>query len=221
MSIFIILLAAGKSKRLKYTKPKPFIKINNKTLLEHNIDKAKNIKLIKGIVLTYNKKHKKKLDKLNIKNIIKVKGGKTRSESTYLALKRIKKLNCSKVLIHDVARPNVSVKLIKKIIHHLKFNNAVIPVIKVKDSIKRKGSKESIFNVSRKNLLLTQTPQAFKYKDIYKMHKKNRDLNITDDASLYVNNKKKIKIINGEEENLKITNKNDLNLFSNLKKKIQ
>ena len=88
MSIFLILLAAGESKRLKSTKPKPYISINNKTLIEHTIDKVRRIKVIKKIVLTYNKKHKKKLDNLNIKNVIKIEGGKTRARSTFLALKK-------------------------------------------------------------------------------------------------------------------------------------
>ena len=113
MSIFLILLAAGNSKRLKSIEPKPYIKVNNKTLLEHNTEKIQNIKDIKKIVIVYNKNHKKKLKNLGIKNLIKVVGGKTRSQSTYLALKRIKNLKCSKVLIHDAARPNVSTKLIK------------------------------------------------------------------------------------------------------------
>ena len=92
MSIFLILLAAGESKRLKSTKPKPYISINNKTLIEHTIDKVRGIKVIKKIVITYNKKHKKKLDNLNIKNVIKISGGKNRAQSTFLALKRILRL---------------------------------------------------------------------------------------------------------------------------------
>ena len=56
------------------------------------------------------------LDSLNIKNVIKIEGGKTRAQSTFLALKRIKKLKCLKVLIHDAARPNVSNQLIKNVI---------------------------------------------------------------------------------------------------------
>ena len=151
MSIFLILLAAGESKRLKSTKPKPYISINNKTLIEHTIDKVQEIKVIKKIVITYNKKHKKKLDNLNIKNVIKIAGGKTRAQSTFLALKRIKNFKCSKVLIHDAARPNTSIKLIKKIIQTLKFHNAVIPAIKVKDSIKLRNKRGSILNINRKS----------------------------------------------------------------------
>ena len=114
MSIFLILLAAGESKRLKSTEPKPYIRVNNKTLIEHTIDKIRQIKTIKKIVITYNKKHKKKLNNLNINNVIKVIGGKTRAESTFLALNKIKNLKCSKVLIHDAARPNNSIRLFKK-----------------------------------------------------------------------------------------------------------
>ena len=173
MSIFLILLAAGKSKRLKSTEPKPYIKVNNRTLIEHNIEKIQNIKTIKKAVIVYNKKHRKKLKNLGIKNLIKVIGGKTRSQSTYLALKRIKNLKCSKVLIHDTARPNVSSKLIKNVIHNLKFHNAVIPAIKVSDSIKLKNQTGSTYNIDRKNLIITQTPQGFRYKDIIKLHEKN------------------------------------------------
>ena len=219
MSIFLILLAAGESKRLKSTEPKPYIKVNNRTLVEHNIEKIQNIKFIKKIVIVYNKKHRKKLKNLSIKNLIKVIGGKTRSQSTHLALKRIKNLKCSKVLIHDVARPNVSIKLINNVIHNLKFYNAVIPAIKVSDSIKLKNQTGSTYNIDRKNLLITQTPQGFRYKDIFKLHKKNKDINITDDASLFVNDKKKIHFIEGEKQNFKITNSQDLKLFKNSKQK--
>ena len=219
MSIFLILLAAGESKRLKSTEPKPYIKVNNRTLVEHNIEKIKNIKSIKKIAIVYNKKHRKKLKGLGIKNLIEVVGGKTRSHSTYLALKRIKQLKCSKVLIHDAARPNVSSKLIKNIIHKLKFHNAVIPSIKVSDSIKLKIKKGSTYNIDRKNLIITQTPQGFRYKDIFKLHKKNKDMNITDDATLFVNDNKKIHLIEGEKQNFKITNNQDIKLFKNSKQK--
>ena len=220
MSIFLILLAAGESKRLKFAEPKPYIKVKNRTLIEHNIYKIHNIKAIKKIVIVYNKKHRKKLDNLNTKNVIKIAGGKTRAQSTLFALKGIQNLNCSKVLIHDTARANTSIKLIKKIIHALKFHKVVIPAIKVKDTIKLRNQIGSIHNVNRKNLLITQTPQGFQYKKIFELHKKNRDMNITDDATLFVNDKKKIHFIKGEEQNFKITNNQDLELFKNSKQKM-
>ena len=108
MRLFLIILAAGNSKRLRSGTPKPFLKVNNITLLEHALNAFKNFEEIKRTVIVYNKKHKKFINKLNLKNIIKVEGGSTRRKSTFNALKRIKKMNCKKVLIHDVARPNPS-----------------------------------------------------------------------------------------------------------------
>ena len=101
MSLFLILLAAGDSKRLKSSTPKPFNIVNNKTLLEHSINAFKNFTEIKKIIIVYNKKHKKYINKLDLQNTLKVLGGKSRQESTLRALERIKKMNCKKVLIHD------------------------------------------------------------------------------------------------------------------------
>ena len=219
MSIFLILLAAGDGKRLKSKDPKPFILVNNKTIIEHSIDKFQKIKEIKKIALVYNKKHKKKLDEIELKNVIKIIGGSTRAQSALIGLKRIKKFNCSKVLIHDAARPNTSTKLIKKIIRKLRTNKAVIPAVQVKDSVKRIDKKTYLFNLERKNLLLSQTPQGFNFKDILKLHDKYKNFSITDDAALFINDKRKIRIVPGEEGNIKITNAQDLNLFRNISQK--
>ena len=121
MSLFLILLAAGDGKRLNSSIPKPFLNINNKTLLEHSINAFKGFHEIKKIVIVYNRKHKKYLDKLNLKHILKVVGGKTRQESTFKALNKIRKMNCKKVLIHDCARPYPSRKLINGIINKYLF----------------------------------------------------------------------------------------------------
>ena len=91
MNIFLILLAAGEGKRLKSKEPKPFILVNNKSLIQHSIDKFKNFKEIKKTIIVYNKKHKKRLKNLNVQNTIKILGGKTRKQSTFLALKTISK----------------------------------------------------------------------------------------------------------------------------------
>ena len=124
MSIFLILLAAGESKRLKSSVPKPYITVNNKKLIEHALNSFRDFRLIKKTVIVYNKKHKKHLIKLNPKNTLKIIGGKTRQESTFKALEKIKKMNCKKVLIHDAARPFTSKKIINEIIKKNTKTNA-------------------------------------------------------------------------------------------------
>ena len=114
MSLFLIILAAGNSKRLKSNIPKPFSVTNNRTLLEHSLNAFKNFNEIKKTIVVYNKKHKNYLKKLSLKNILKITGGKTRQESTFKALKKIEKMGCNKVLIHDAARPFVNAEIINK-----------------------------------------------------------------------------------------------------------
>ena len=218
MSLFLVLLAAGDSKRLKFNAPKPYYKVNNKTLLEHSLDSFQNFKKIKKTLIVYNKKHKKYFDKLNLKNTLKIVGGKTRQESTFMALKKIKKMNCSKVLIHDAARPLPSKKIISKIINKLKNNHAVVPVIKIDDATKRVENNTIFKNIQRNSLRFSQTPQGFTFSKIYEKHKKNINESFDDDSSLFTNDEEKILAIDGSKINLKITDKEDLSLFKALKK---
>ena len=126
-----------------------------------------------------------------------------------IALKHIKKFKPNNVLIHDAARPNFTINLLKNLIKSLRTNKASIPVISSKDSIKYKV-KNQLFNLERKNSYLTQTPQAFKFKDIYDLSIKQNNI-IQDEATLFINNNLKIKFINGETLNNKITFKEDIN----------
>ena len=219
MSLFLILLAAGDSKRLNSTTPKPYQNVNNMTLLEHALSTFKDIKDIKKTIVVYNNKHKKYLNKLSLNNTLKITGGKTRQESTFRALKLIHNMNCTKVLIHDAARPNTSKKIINNIIFNLKKNHAVIPVIKATDATKRVEKNIIFKNIERNTLRFAQTPQGFTYKKIYEKYLKNINNIIDDDASLFTNTHEKVIAINGSKENLKITDREDLNLLKSFRSK--
>ncbi len=216
MSFCLILLAAGESKRFNSKIPKPFVKIGGKTILEQSLIKFSKIKEIKKVIIVINKKHFKFFKKINLENINKVVGGKTRQESTLNALKYIKKNNfkCSNVLIHDAARPNFSKKLIKKIIK-ASSKNIVIPKIPIHDALKESISDEILLNLPRENFFTTQTPQSFKFKQILNLHKKNKSLYKDDDLSLVQSIKKNVKFIDGEKSNFKITNESDFKMLKN------
>ena len=218
MSLFLILLAAGDGKRLESSTPKPFNIVNNKTLLEHSINAFKNFTEIKKIIIVYNKKHKKYLGKLKLNKTLKIVGGKTRQESTYKALQKIKGMGCKKVLIHDSARPFPSRELIKNIIHKLKKNHAVLPIIKINDATKR-AEKNIIFkNIERNSLRFAQTPQGFTFSKILEKHRDNINESFDDDSALFTNYGEKVLAVNGSKANLKITDKEDLDIFRSLKK---
>ena len=115
MNNCFIILAAGKSKRFKSKTPKPYYLYRGKPLFLHSLDKAKESNKFKKIVLVINKKHKKFLRNIKIKNVKIINGGKNRSESSLKALKSIINNKISKVFIHDAARPNFSLKLISNL----------------------------------------------------------------------------------------------------------
>ena len=205
MNNYFIILASGQSKRFNSSKPKQFITYKNKALFEHSLDKAISSNLFKKIILVVN--DRKQIKKKYSKNVLIIQGGKERSDSSLIALKYIKKFNPNNILIHDAARPNFTINLLRKLINSLKINKASIPVISSKDSIKYK-IKNQLFNLNRKNSYLTQTPQAFKFNEIYNLSIKQKD-KIQDEATLFIDNNLKIKFITGERLNNKITFKED------------
>ena len=212
MNNCFILLAAGQSKRFKSNKPKQYISYKNKPLYEHSIDKVLKSSLFNHIILVVN--NKKNITKKYPKSVKIIKGGKERSDSSFLALKYIKKFKIKNVLIHDAARPNFSIKLIKRLLNELKKNIAVIPYINSSDSIKY-NYKNTVFNLIRKNALLIQTPQAFKFSDLYLLAKNNKKI-IQDESTLFIDRNIKIKFIKGENKNTKITYKEDIKKINSI-----
>ena len=207
MNNYFVILAAGKSKRFDKKIAKQFYNYKNKEIIDHSIEKALNSKLFKKIiVVTNNKNHFKK--KKYPKSIITIKGGKERSDSSLKALKYLKRYKPLNIYIHDAARPNFSIRLLKNISKNLKKNKAVVPVIYSKDSIKYK-IKNQIFNLNKNNSLLTQTPQAFRFKELYYLANREKD-KVSDEATLFLNQNQKIRFILGENQNSKITYLDDI-----------
>ena len=224
MSFCLIILAAGNSHRFKSNIAKPYQKIAGKSLIEISVNKARKFKEIKKIILVYNKKDSKQVKLLKLKNIKLIFGGKSRQESALKALKSLVNIKgFSKVLIHDAARPNFSLKLFSKIIRNMKNIRAVVPKISIQDAVKQKidsSLNEYILGKSRDNLFLTQTPQAFNFKEIYNLHKKNASKYKDDDISVYMD-LNKVKFIQGEKNNFKITDQEDLKNLKNIYKSKQ
>ena len=221
MSFCFIILAGGKSHRFKSIIHKPYQKIAGKSLVEISINKAQKIKEIKKIILVYNKIDIKHIKSLSLKKVKLIKGGTTRQESTFNALKYLyKKKGISNVLIHDAARPNFSINLLKAIIKNMKKFKAVVPKIYIHDAVKQKidsSFNEYILSKNRDELFLTQTPQAFNLREIYRLHKSGRDKYKDDDISLYMD-LNKVKFVEGEKTNFKVTDKMDFEILKNLYK---
>ena len=207
MNNYFVILAAGKSKRFHKNIAKQFYNYKNKDIIEHSIEKSLNSKLFKKIlIVTNNLNYFKKKKYPNSISIIK--GGRERSDSSLKAIEYLKKFKPTNIFIHDAARPNFSIRLLKNITKNLKKNKAVVPIISSNDSGKYKIQNQ-VYNLNRNNLLLTQTPQAFRFKELYVLAR-NQKNKITDEATLFINENSKIKFITGEKQNNKITYLEDL-----------
>ncbi len=212
MGFSFILLAGGESNRFKSNIPKPYHKIAGETLIEISVNKIKQFKQFKKIIIVYNKNHLRFLKKINLKNVTTICGGRTRQQSTYNALNYLQKQEgIKKVLIHDAARPNFSKSLIKKIIIESQKNKVVVPILKLQDALKEIKKKNNFISLKRENFFLTQTPQCFDIKKILNLHEKNNAY--TDDDLSLIKNDNKTKFIDGEKRNFKITRKEDLTLL--------
>ena len=113
MNNYFIILAAGLGKRFSKKKPKQYFLYKNKELFEHSVDKAIKSKLFKKVVLVTD--NPKKIRGRYLPNVLIIKGGKERCDSSLIALKKIKRYRPNNVLIHDAARPNFSIRLLRLI----------------------------------------------------------------------------------------------------------
>ena len=209
--IHFILLAGGDSLRFSSNSNKLLAKFKNKNLLIHNIEFLKELKF-KKITLVIN--NTKNADISNFIDLEIIKGGKTRSESVKNALDK-SKIRSKYVLIHDVARPLNSKKLINNIIKNLieKKYDCVVPYCKCTDTIVVNHK-----NIDRENIKLIKTPQGFIKKKIIYLHNKYNKKELTDDSQLfrYDNKNYKIKYLLQNEINIKITYRDELNSLNKL-----
>lgn len=145
-------------------------------------------------------------------------GGERRQDSVRNGLCALPK-NCEKVLVHDGARPFVSTALITNIALALdeEGTDGVVPGLAVTDTIKETDGNGRITRTPpREKLYAVQTPQAFFAKELCAAHAKAEEegWSVTDDASLMERCGKTVRVVHGEEGNVKITHPNDLALLT-------
>ena len=139
-------------------------------------------------------------------------GGDTRQESVYNGLQALPN-TAERVLVHDGARCLATPELFDRCSDALDGCSAFIAAVPVKDTIKVVDEREIITDTpDRSNLWAAQTPQGFEVELLKKCHFKGKDLGwqVTDDAALLEKCGLPVKIVLGEETNLKVTTPVDL-----------
>ncbi|MCX7821566.1 MAG: 2-C-methyl-D-erythritol 4-phosphate cytidylyltransferase [Brevinematales bacterium] len=210
-----IILAGGIGKRFGSEIPKQFAELNKKTVIEYSIEKFCDV--VDEMVVVSHIDYVEEIK--NRYNVKVVEGGRTRQLSVKNGLDNLSGRNIDYVAIHDSARPLVSKEMVVKLFDIVIEKKAVIPVINSSSSLCRVKDGVVSGYLCREEIFFIQTPQVFEYNLIYEAHKEAYLKNIfdfTDDSQLIDFIGKKVSVITGEETNIKITTKFDLEIAENL-----
>ena len=202
----VIIVAAGKGKRIGNKTPKQFLHLNNKQMLSYSINTFNTIRSIAEIIVVVPKKWQDEIAK-EYGMCKVVEGGETRRESVSKGLDSCNG-KTKHVLIHDAARPFISKKIVTECLLLLETADGVAPIINIHDSIIKIS--DTIEPINRNKFKLIQTPQCFKIHKI--MQAFNSHYKSTDEIGLLLkyNSDAKIKFAIGSACNYKITNEDDL-----------
>ena len=207
----LIITAGGIGKRMGDKIPKQFLYLNDKPILLHTLELFHAFNPLFEIIITLPSdwiSHWENLIKTHQTKIPHkvVNGGTERFHSIKNA---IKKSTGKVVWIHDGVRPMVSNETLNRLLIEINDFDAVIPCLKIKESL-REINADFTYPINRDKIIIVQTPQVFKKEVIKKSYEKSYEDSFTDDASLVQENGYEIKTIDGNQENIKITNPKDL-----------
>ena len=218
MSVWAIVLAAGKGERAQLGRNKVFFEFDGRSVLSRCLDAFERSGRFDGIVLVIAKRDQELYDELCKREgackLVKkvVYGGNSRRESVYNGLTALPE-DTQIVAIHDAARPFVTDAIIDVTIESAKKYGSGVISTPVTDTIKQIMDDGSIYTPDRSRLRAVQTPQTFDYNRIIAAHRmaQKDNLSVTDDAMLFEHYYGTVKLVTAEgaQENQKLTIKAD------------
>jgi 2-C-methyl-D-erythritol 4-phosphate cytidylyltransferase len=216
---FVIIAAGGKGVRFQGDTPKQLLLLKGRTVLAWTLQPFLKMREIDEIIIAYpqdedHSQYEQILKQENVSRYSLVKGGDTRYQSVRNAFESIDNANKNDlVLIHDAARPLLPLTLLKVLIETAVQKGSAVPVVPLQETVKEVTGNEIIKTVRRENLFAAQTPQVFQYrvlKAAYAAVENSADL--TDEAILVEKAGMSVSVVKGERRNLKITEREDLEL---------
>ncbi len=209
-----ILVAAGKGARLGGDIPKQYQSLAGEPLIRHTLRAfaESGIDVVQSVIVVAPRDEF--IDQA-VKNIIPVPmivaGGASRTQSVKNGLAALASDPPDIVLVHDAARPFVSGAIIKAVVEALERSQAAVPVLPVVDAIKRIDEKGLNVDVDRRTIRRVQTPQGFRFKDIWSVYQGVDDkAGYSDDIAVAHKAGFSIQTVEGDEKNFKVTYPNDL-----------
>jgi 2-C-methyl-D-erythritol 4-phosphate cytidylyltransferase len=222
MGISVIILAGGQGSRMNSKRNKVYLEIGDHLVIDYSLNIFNQIEEVSEIICVYREGERNTLEErvkrvVSNKNIKYINGGRERKDSVSNALKIMNKNN-EYFAIHDGARPFITKDFVQSLIESAKKYDAVIPGLKVKDTIKL--AKDGYVNktLDRSKLVAIQTPQIFNIKYIDNLIEP--EFVGTDDSS-FIEIVEAVKIVDGLRYNIKITTKEDLWIAEGIIRKVE
>lgn len=214
--IVAVVPAAGIGARMQADKPKQYLEIHGKTILEHTLNVLLSYPAISRVILAI-AKDDPYLPQLAIAQhprIQLVEGGENRADSVLNGLRAIENPHQVKVLVHDAARPCVTHGDLDKLLEITDDNGAIL-ALAATDTIKKANSDGQIVSTEDRNFMwLAQTPQFFKADLLINAleQAERQGLNVTDEASAMELAGFRPHLVAGKSSNIKVTRPDDLAL---------
>ncbi len=217
MKTYGVILAAGDSTRFDAEVNKLFYKVNDKELVLYPVETFLDNDEIDEVLIVSSESNQSALEKLltEHQSVSIILGGNSRQESEYCALQYLQDKatdNCL-IVIHDAARSFMSSELLTNLVNTAKEHGSAAPYL----NNNKFYDIENDEIVANKKIVDIQTPQVYKYKELFECYSylsKNNITGMVDTTeSMFNFNKYETQVIRGEESNLKITYKSDLENF--------
>lgn len=208
-TVAAILVAAGSGVRLGADRPKAFVTVAGRTLLEHAAGRFTAHPALGQVVVVAPASYLSEAGELTGLDVVA--GAANRQGSVRAGLAALR-ADVDAVLVHDVARPFVPGSVISAVIAALEIGaEAVVPVVPIQDTVRRVDAAGSFVEVlDRSALVAIQTPQGFDRAVLVAAHEAGRDLDVTDDAALVEAMGRTVVAVPGADESFKITRSWDL-----------
>ncbi len=210
-----VVVAAGRGARMAADLPKQYMDIGGEPLIRRTLQAFCSHPDIDGVLPVIHPDDAALFaDAARGLNVMApVSGGATRQDSVRLGLESLASQPPApaRVLIHDAARAFVSAPLISSVVQALNSHPAVIPGIRVVDTLKRENANGMVYEtVKRDDLWRAQTPQGFRFPEILAAHREFMVATLTDDSAVAEMAGLEVTLVEGEEDNVKITTTGDL-----------
>jgi 2-C-methyl-D-erythritol 4-phosphate cytidylyltransferase / 2-C-methyl-D-erythritol 2,4-cyclodiphosphate synthase len=211
-SVYALLVAAGRGDRFGGAVPKQYLPVGGSVVLRHAVRAFVAHPRIAAVLVAIRPQDRPLYDRAiaGLPVLPPVAGGASRQESVRLGLEALVARHPERVLIHDGARPFPDAGLIDRVIDALERAAAAVPCLALRDTIKRAAKGAIRATVERSELWRAQTPQGFRFGPILAAHRAAAGRELTDDSAVAEAAGIEPLLVEGSENNLKVTTPDDL-----------